>query len=261
MAFFHWFCQAGFREEIEGDLLEQFHKRSKQYSARRNRLLFIRDVIFLFRFKLIGNFSRQIYLRLLPTTIIAKNVIAKNVSFIIIVLIPIWIASFFLLSFIKSKGCNQFVIDSYEIRSGIDIPGVDFFNCYYNEEQNVRLSVWQLKGDASSYLRTHGRKFIPIHLDDLRFDLPLVESEKPEGEQLYISAGSRWGNTWQYVIEKESGKMWIEMKYTPTLLASGIEMFTTILFYSIPLFLLILLLLSILKMLYLKYRKPKVIPI
>jgi|GEM_PF-1751926 len=256
MAFFHWFCRPDFREEIEGDLMERFHNRSKQSHSKRNKWLFIRDVVFLLRPKIIGISSHWAHTQLLPT-----KTIAKNISLILVLLLPVWIASFFLSSFINSKGCNQFVIDSYEIRSGIDIPKVDFFSCYYNEEKDVRLSVWKLKGDVDGYLRkhhSHSHAFTPIGIDDLRFDLPLAQSEKPASKQLYISKGSRWGNTWQYVVEKESGKLWIEMKYTPTLLTYILEILSTVILFSIP-FLLVLLLFCLLKMLYLNFRKPKVV--
>lgn len=60
LAFFHWFCQPQFREEIEGDLLERFHSYSEKYGYNKANRLFIRDVISLFRPTLIKNINQII---------------------------------------------------------------------------------------------------------------------------------------------------------------------------------------------------------
>ncbi|HET9432982.1 MAG TPA: permease prefix domain 2-containing transporter, partial [Chitinophagaceae bacterium] len=49
LAFFRWYCHPDLREEIEGDLLERFHKHSNNYSERKARWLFIKEVLLLFR--------------------------------------------------------------------------------------------------------------------------------------------------------------------------------------------------------------------
>src|SRR5690606_26268347 len=56
-SFFRWFCKREFHEEIEGDLFERYQKRSPSYSTSRNNLLFLKDVITLFRPGLI-NFNK-----------------------------------------------------------------------------------------------------------------------------------------------------------------------------------------------------------
>lgn len=58
MAFFYWFCRAEFREEIEGDLRERFEVRSFRCGRKRNNLLFLLDVLSLFRPPLLGNFHQ-----------------------------------------------------------------------------------------------------------------------------------------------------------------------------------------------------------
>jgi len=57
LTFFRWFCHPDFREEIEGDLLEQFHKKTQKYGLLKAKSLFIKDVLLLFRSNIIKNFS------------------------------------------------------------------------------------------------------------------------------------------------------------------------------------------------------------
>lgn len=49
LRFFRWFCHADFREDIEGDLMERFEKRTKDKGARKAKWHFIKDVLQLFR--------------------------------------------------------------------------------------------------------------------------------------------------------------------------------------------------------------------
>ncbi|MBC7828252.1 MAG: hypothetical protein H7122_10945 [Chitinophagaceae bacterium] len=49
LAFFRWFCHPDYREDIEGDLLEQFHGRVIRKGLRKAKFLFIKDVLLLFR--------------------------------------------------------------------------------------------------------------------------------------------------------------------------------------------------------------------
>lgn len=57
MRFFYWFCRPDFREEIEGDLIEQFNIYYINYGYKRANRLFIKEIIFLFRPSIIGNFN------------------------------------------------------------------------------------------------------------------------------------------------------------------------------------------------------------
>ncbi|NII24802.1 hypothetical protein HB364_06920 [Pseudoflavitalea sp. X16] len=55
MAFFRWFCQPALREEIEGDLLEQYHKQVTRYGIKKADRHFTKSVLLLFRPTVIGN--------------------------------------------------------------------------------------------------------------------------------------------------------------------------------------------------------------
>jgi len=57
MRFFYWFCRPDFREEIEGDLMEQYNNYYINYGYTKANRLFIKEVILLFRPSIIGNFN------------------------------------------------------------------------------------------------------------------------------------------------------------------------------------------------------------
>ncbi|MCK0115398.1 permease prefix domain 2-containing transporter [Gelidibacter sp. F63206] len=57
MRFFYWFCRPDFREEIEGDLMEQYNNYYINYGYAKANRLFIKEVILLFRPSIIGNFN------------------------------------------------------------------------------------------------------------------------------------------------------------------------------------------------------------
>ena len=57
MRFFYWFCRPDFREEIEGDLMEQYNNYYINYGYTKANRMFIKEVILLFRPSIIGNFN------------------------------------------------------------------------------------------------------------------------------------------------------------------------------------------------------------
>lgn len=63
LVFFRWFCNPSFREEIEGDLLERFSKRTEYFGLTKARQLFIRDVLLLFRPSIIKNISHLFFIK------------------------------------------------------------------------------------------------------------------------------------------------------------------------------------------------------
>ena len=71
MRFFYWFCRPEFREEIAGDLCEQFTINLKNKGYTKANQLFIKEVIFLFRPSIIGNFTHL-------TTINTMEILQQN---------------------------------------------------------------------------------------------------------------------------------------------------------------------------------------
>ena len=129
-----------------------------------------------------------------------------------IILIVGGLFTFLGLTIVNSKGCSQIVIDTNELHSGIDIPDVDFINCYFDEGKKIRVSIYKLKFNEF-YLRMYTSKFKLI--DQTTFSgISQVEiSEQPMSNKLYEASGTKWGNKWKYVAEPETGRLWVEIIY------------------------------------------------
>src|SRR5262245_43657105 len=60
LVFFRWYCHPDLLEEIEGDLLERFHKCATIHGLKKARILFIKETFLLFRPAIIRNFHHLI---------------------------------------------------------------------------------------------------------------------------------------------------------------------------------------------------------
>jgi hypothetical protein len=118
---------------------------------------------------------------------------------------------FIYLTFSNSIDCSQMVIDTYEIHSGINIPKVDFVNCYYDENANTRISVYDLVGKISM------NKFELVNASTqtelLQGQFLLAENEQPKASTLYIASGEKRGTKWTYLVDTSSKRLWAELNY------------------------------------------------
>ena len=138
----------------------------------------------------------------------------KKVAIILVTIILVVAALFtFLgLTVVNSKGCSQIVIDTNELHSGIDIPDVDFINCYFDERKQIRVSIYKLKFNEF-YLKTYTSKFKLIDQTTFSGITQLEINEQPISDKLYEATGTKWGDKWKYVVEPETGRLWVEIIY------------------------------------------------
>ena len=129
-----------------------------------------------------------------------------------IILVVAGLFTFLGLTIVNSKGCSQIVIDTNELHSGIDIPDVDFINCYFDEQKKIRVSIYKLKLNEF-YLKTYTSKFKLIDQTTFSGITQLEISEQPMSNKLYEIAGTQWGDKWKYVVEPETGILWVEIIY------------------------------------------------
>jgi len=250
LLFFRWFCHPDLHEEIEGDLVERFHQRSKHYGSLRNQILFIHDVLSLFRPQIIGKVYR---FTAFPYSLV--KLIYNNLRITAVVIAPLWIVSFIVLTFMNSKGCKQFVIDSSEIRMGIDIPKADFCTCLYDKRKNTRLAMYTLKADINDYIKKND--FKQVDKKDVQFGISFPGKGEPASKKLYARSGITWGDHWQYVIEKETGRIWVEIMFRPTPLTNIIKIIAMLIFY-LPQVLVTLWLFKFFRMTYQNMKKLKI---
>ena len=136
-----------------------------------------------------------------------KKIVILTIA--IILLVPVF---FVFMTFKNSKGCNQLVIDTYEIHSGIDIPDVNVVNCYYDEKLGTRITVFDLNTTINI------SAFESINFDTtndalLRGKYLLGENELPSKPKLLYASGEKFGNKWTYLVDTRSGRLWAELDY------------------------------------------------
>ena len=134
---------------------------------------------------------------------------------IILAIVPLVVGGpiiFLTLSIVNSKGCSQLVIDTNELHSGIDIPAVDFVNCYFDKAKKTRLSIYKLKLNAF-HLSNYTTKFKLIDQTTFSGITQLEITEQPTTNTLYERSGIKWGNQWKYVVEPQTGMLWVEIIY------------------------------------------------
>ncbi len=88
---------------------------------------------------------------------------------------------------------------------------VDFVNCYYDDQTNKRISVYQLKSTMDlSKFRTFEISSETIQLQGREL---LAENERPKSQELYVATGEKWGHQWTYVVDKANQRLWAELNY------------------------------------------------
>jgi hypothetical protein len=137
----------------------------------------------------------------------------KHAISLIVIIVMIGGAFTFLgLTFVNSKGCSQIVIDTNELHSDINIPEVESINCYYDEQKKIRVSVYRLKM-KNYYDNAYTDRFRLIDSPSYSEISQLAIAEQPSGEKLKVASGTAWGNAWKYVVEQETGTLWVEIIY------------------------------------------------
>lgn len=153
--------------------------------------------------------SLQNLARPLPTTTLTmkKKKIIWTITLLVLG-IPILLIY---LTFSNSTDCSQLVIDTYELHSGINIPEVDFVNCYYDENSNTRISVYDLNSniDLSKF---EFSSFTSLTEFLQGMDL-LADLERPKRTDLYLASGEKWGTRWTYVVDQKSRRLWAQLSY------------------------------------------------
>ena len=121
-------------------------------------------------------------------------------------------SSFLVVSFVKSVDCSQMVIDTYEVHAGINIPNASFVNCYYSEDFNLRVSVYDLEEemDLSQFSPT-----LDQPIGELIKGYSMLNSvEIPStSNALFYASGQKWGRDWTFLYDKKSDRLWAELRY------------------------------------------------
>lgn len=113
-----------------------------------------------------------------------------------------------------ARGCDRFVIDSYELRTGVNIPELTSWNCH-RDQSGRRISVYTLDTDLEDYIRKAGFLKTSQALDQLLFSFDLLEpDEQVWSYDLYTVSGlSGNGEPWRMVLDRVHARLWVEIQF------------------------------------------------
>ena len=126
---------------------------------------------------------------------------------------------------INSNSCGQFNIDNIETRIPVGIPSVhsdpECFSCILDKVANTKTNYFKIRTDLvdmDGYVERNF--FIPVNEADLDLsvfgNLTKIPEVKPnETQNFYYSLGidKRVRTDWLAVLDKNSGDLWVYMKY------------------------------------------------
>jgi hypothetical protein len=116
----------------------------------------------------------------------------------------------------NSKNCKQFVIDSNELLSGINIPKQNDCQCFYIESEDTRVGVYEIVNTAS-FIRNHRFEKLIGENRELLWSQKFLNPEEltfPDTKNsLFLAQGIEKGNKWQSLLDVDSGIMWFEVKW------------------------------------------------
>jgi len=142
-----------------------------------------------------------------------KTLILIIASFaVVIVLISILIS----LTIKNSKDCDQFVIDTFELTSGIDIPKQTDSKCYYDSNAQIRVGIYSIN-NISDFINANGLQKIDkqenktLWSNDLLVENVAVIPDSTA--DLFGLAGNHNGDLWQCFVDTKTGNMWFEIKW------------------------------------------------
>jgi len=104
--------------------------------------------------------------------------------------------------FHMQRTCEWGNIDNIELHTGVNIPQIKSCACEYDPVLNIKRSTFVIDKenmDLSRYISGNG--FVKLR------------SNTRSGSEHYCTAGAYKGEGWKAILDKESGKLWIELKY------------------------------------------------
>ncbi|MFT7032871.1 MAG: hypothetical protein ACJA2S_001372 [Cyclobacteriaceae bacterium] len=117
-------------------------------------------------------------------------------------------------TFVESKGCNQLVIDTFEVYSGINIPKVNSVNCYYGENLETRISIYDVPIPGRMSFVKFDFEELSMASDYFRESLGLLaENERPNSNRLLLASGEKWGRKWTYLFDPNSDRLWASLNF------------------------------------------------
>ena len=123
----------------------------------------------------------------------------------------------------ESNSCKRFNIDNIETRIRIDIPSIyddsECFSCILDKAENTKTNYFKIRTDVVNMDRYIERNsFISVSESDLDLSvfgkLVKIPEITPENMQNYCyNSGEGKRTDWMAIVNKNSGDLWVYMKY------------------------------------------------
>jgi hypothetical protein len=143
-----------------------------------------------------------------------NNKISIILGIILIIVLIIGLLSFFTLK--NSKSCDQLVIDTNELISGIDIPKQTKSQCFYDEKERIRVAIYTIN-NTHDFISKYRFEKLNNYSDTLLWSQNSLKGNntiKPvSANNLFQKYGEKNGNKWHCIIDRNSGKTWFEIKW------------------------------------------------
>lgn len=144
-----------------------------------------------------------------------KALIITSISISIIV---IFVFLFVYFTIRNSKDCSQLVIDTYELASGIDIPKQTNSECYYDENDHIRVGIYSINNiEISNFINKYRLVKIDFNTKNILWSYNYLLKNNavlPDSSgNLFRVTGDNKRNKWQCLIDINTGKMWFEIKW------------------------------------------------
>ncbi len=115
------------------------------------------------------------------------------------------------LTIYNSRGCDQLVIDSYEVHGSIDIPEIISADCQFDESNQVRITTFKLRNSLKS------KSFRKINAGDAFKELKAIHlldtRHIPDDQQVLIHTGKSYTNEFTFIYDPASKMLIAEIRY------------------------------------------------
>jgi len=119
----------------------------------------------------------------------------------------------------NQRNCEWANIDNIEMHAHVDIPEIKNCDCEYLEEENIKLSCFEIeveKVDMNRFIQKNSLKKLSlpttVEFDEL-LKLKSNFNDLKDSSDLYYRVGSQEGESWQILLNNTTGRLCVFIKY------------------------------------------------
>ncbi len=120
----------------------------------------------------------------------------------------------------RTKSCEYMNIDNMELRAQLDIPNITDMQCNYDKPHDTKRVFFRLLDTSpatlNQYISRYGFQKLKSQTELTPSDFLILKADSVNfnhAPQLYFRKLSYKGNESKAVLNKQSGQLWINLKY------------------------------------------------